>query len=305
MSYFLKVKKISVVYESSDSVVIITGYLTNAAGMAFKNANDEVDTFTIRAPKSSVPPSGILAYLTDLAQSQFSLKYNQQLSGLGSNASDILTLSETDIKKVFIDHTVSGVGITTTENVDSIKSTTEIILSGNLTLSYTGNTTSPSFTKTGDVASGSNVITNMSSTSNILGGMTVAGYGIPSGAVVSTINSVTEIVISQNALASSVGAILTFATDAECNYLSSLSPAIFTTGYENLSVTGPAIPKNTTVLEVISTSRLKLSQPATATTTGGTYVISGSPKYLFDASGWTVDYSALQKVVDIIDFTEL
>ena len=98
---------------------------------------------------------------------------------------------------------------------------------------------------------------------------------------------------------------MTFSTDSESAYVSSLNPAIFTTVYVGLTITGPAIPRDTTILTVESTSRVKLSQNATATTTGGTYVISGSPLYTFDPAGWAVDCSDLSKVTDIIDFTEL
>jgi len=305
MSYILRVKQISVAYESGDSVVIVTCYLTDSAGIAFKNSNGEIDTFTIRAPKSSVPLTGILTYLTDLAQDQIGFKYDQQLSGTGTNGSNILTLSTSDIAKIFIDDTISGVGITTTLNVDSIKSTTELLLSGNLALAYTGNTTSPSFTYTGNVASGSNVITSMSSIAGIVGGMAITGYGIPNGASVSSINSPTSIVITQNALASTTGATLTFSTNPSSSYVTSLNPAIFTIAYEGLTITGPSISRGTTISQAISTSEVLLSQAATGTTTGGTYVISGSPTYSFDTSAWVVDYTSLQKVIDIIDFTEL
>jgi hypothetical protein len=304
--YTLKVKKISVANESGDSVVIVTCYLVDSNGIAFKNSNGEVDTFTIRAPKSSVPLSGILAYLEGLAEDQILFKYTQELNAVGTDSSDILMLSESDIKKVFIDHTVSGVGISTNLNLDSIKSTTEAILSGDLTLEFTGNTTSPSFTRTGNVVISSNVISNVSpNTTGIVGGMSISGYGIPNGAVVIAINSSSQIVISQNALASTTGATLTFSTDSESAYATSLNPAIFTTVYEGLTIEGPSIPRDTTILTVESTSRVKLSQNATATTTSGTYVISGSPLYTFDPAGWTVDYADLSKVTDIIDFTEL
>ena len=303
--YTLKVKKISVNNEAGDTTVIVTCYLLDSNNISFKNSNGEVDTLTIRAPKSSIPLSGYLAYLTGLATAQIAYKYNKDLSATGVHNSNQLTLSEMDLKNLFIDLRVSGVGITSTLDLDSITSVSNIKLSGNVTLQFTGNTTSPTFTKTGDTTISTNVISNMSSTTGILGGMVVTGTGIPNGAVVVSILSSTDIVISQNALASNAGITLTFSTDSNSQYLTSLSPAIFTSKYEGLTITGPSIAKSTTILEVVSTSTVKLSQNATGGTTGGTYLISGTPIYHFDTAGLTVDYTSLQKVVDIIDFSNL
>lgn len=303
--YTLKVKKISVENESGDTTVIVTCYLLDGNNISFKNSNGELDTFTIRAPKSSLPLSGYLTYLTGLATAQIAYKYNKTLSAVGVDGSDTLTLSEADIKSVFIDMKVSGPGISTTLDVESITSVSNIKLSGDLTLEHTGNTTAPTFTHTGDTTISSNTITNMSATTNIVEGMVVSGLGIPSGAVVISILSSTSIVISQNALATNAGITLTFSTNANSQYVTSLNPAIFTTKYEGLTITGTNIARNTTVLETISTSSIKLSQNATGGATGATYVISGTPTYYFDTAGWTVTYSGLQKVVDIIDFSNL
>jgi hypothetical protein len=304
--YYVKVKKISVENESGDQVVVVTCYLVDGNGITFKSTNNEVDTFTIRAPKTSVPPSNILTYLEGLAYTQISYKYSKSLTATGSHGSSVLQLSESDLKNVRIGHLVSGPGISTTLSVTSIKSVSEAILSGTLTLQYTGNTTAPSFTKTGNVVSGSNVISGMSSTTSIVGGMVVSGYGIPSGTTVLAVNSLTEIVVTQNALSSTTGATLTFSTDAESAYVDTISPAILTTAYEGLIIEGTTIPRDTVIEQTVSTSRLKLQGvTATAASTGATYLISGSPSYYFDVSGWTIDYTSLQKVIDVIDFTEL
>lgn len=305
MSYTLKVQKINVVYEAGDSVVEVVCYLSDPNGIAFKNSNNEVDTFIIKAPKTSIPGSGVLAYLTGLASDEIAYKYTKQLAATGAHNSALLRMSESDVKNLFVDLKVSGVGIATSANLVSIKSSTEILLSDNLTLEYTANTTAPSFTITGDVASASNIISNVSSVANVVNGMTISGYGIPNGATVLAINSPTSITMSQNALSTNAGITLTLATDSESQYLTSLNPAIFTTAYEDLLVSGPSLLRDTTILEVETTSRAKLIQNATGATTAGTYVISGSPTYSFDASNLVIDYSALQTVVDIIDFTEL
>jgi hypothetical protein len=132
--YYVKVKKISVENESGDQVVVVTCYLVDGNGITFKSTNNEVDTFTIRAPKTSVPLSSILTYLEGLAYTQISYKYSKSLAATGSHGSSVLQLSEADLKNVRIGHLVSGPGISTTLSVTSIKSVSEAILSGTLTL---------------------------------------------------------------------------------------------------------------------------------------------------------------------------
>lgn len=308
--YFLKVKIINVKNEAGDVVVELTSHLVDSAGVAFTNTTSNgssIDTFIIRAPASSLPGAGYLAYLTALAQDEIAKHYNISLPATGIHGGDTLLMTANDISSnLFIDLEVDGPGLTAAETLVSVISPTEILLSGTLNLEFTGNTASPEITRTGDVTITSSTISGMSSTSGLEGGMIVDGLGIPSGALILAINSGTEIVISQNALATNSGVTLTFTTDPESEYLDSLSPAIFDDRYLDLGITGPDIPADTTIEEVISSSRVRLSQSATGDNTGATYSIEdNSINYDFDTNTLTVDYSDLQRVVDIINFNIL
>ncbi len=63
----------------------------------------------------------------------------------------------------------------------------------------------------GIVLSGSNVISGLADTSQLIGGETVSGAGIPDGSTITAINSATQITISNNATSSAVES-LTFTT---------------------------------------------------------------------------------------------
>jgi hypothetical protein len=308
--YFLKVKTISVTNEAGDSVVELRSHLADSAGVAFTTQTGNgrtLDTFTIRAPASSLPGSGYLAYLTALAQDELAKHYNVALEGTAEHGGDTLLMSEDDISgNLFIGLQADGPGLAAPETLDSIISPTEILLSGTFNMDFTGNSTSPEISRTGNVTLDSPTISGMSSTTGLEGGMIVDGFGIPSGAVILAVNSGTEIVISQNALATTGGASLTFTTNAESAYLDSLSPAIFDDRYMDLGITGPNLPADTIISEVVSSSRVRLSQNATGSNTGATYSIGDNIiSYDFDTSTLTVDYSDLQRVVDIINFSVL
>lgn len=65
-------------------------------------------------------------------------------------------------------------------------------------------------TKTGNTVSATKTITNMSDTSNILEGMLVVGSGIPAGTTVRSVDSPTQITITENATATASGVTFTF-----------------------------------------------------------------------------------------------
>ena len=224
----------------------------------------------------------------------------------GIHGNDTLLLSESDVSGLFIDLLVTGPGLSAAANLDSIVATTEILLSSTVTLEFTGDSTSPDIIYTGTVSSGSQVITGMSSTTDLVGGMTITADGVPTGSVIVAIDSGASTVTSSQQALSSPGAVsITFNDNDESNFLDSLSPAIFDESYVGMPISGPNLQTNTTILEVISSSRVRLSLPATGTGVGGTYTISGPAGYFFDTSGLVVDYTDLQRVVDIINFANL
>lgn len=305
MAYILRVKVIDVINEPNDVAVQLQSHLTDDFGVPFLNTTNRIDEFIIRAPKSSVPGTGIPAYLETLALEQIALKYEFNLAATGENGSNVLALSTTDVQKLFTDLLVDGPGLSAPSNLDSVISTTQIQLADNLTLEYTANTTNREFTETGTVTSGSNSITGMSSTTNIETGMSIEGTGVPVFATVASVVSSSEIVMTQNAVASAGGTTLTFATDPDSLLLTSVSPAILSDRYVDMVVAGPGIPVGTTVASVTSTSELVLSANATSDNTGATYTITGSASYFFDTSGLVIDFTDLTRVDTIIDFSAL
>lgn len=294
------------VNESNDVAVELQSHLTDDVGIPFVDpTTSRLDEFTIRAPKSSVPGTGLLAYLTALAIDEIGNKYDVNLNATGADSSDELELAATDVDKLFTDLLVEGPGLAAPVTLTSITSGTRVLLSSALTLSYTADTTNQEFTVTGTVTSGSDTITGMSDTSNIEQGMSITGTGIPSFATVSSVISASSIVMTQNAVASAGGTTLTFSVDPDSSLLTSVSPAILTDRYIGMVVDGPGIVEGTTVLEINSSSELVLSEPATANNTGATYTITGEASYFFDTAGLTIDFTDLQRVIDIIDFTAL
>jgi len=181
MSYKVKVKKISVVNEAGDRVVIITCYLMDTAKTALQAVDGSI-TFDVRVPKSAPIPNPVPStYLANLAKTQIAQKYNRYLTATTTptHGSYNILFNSTDVAKLFTGLTVTGPGIFST--------------------TYTGNTTL-----------NSNIITSMSNTSGLSAGMIITGTTIPSGTTITLINSLTQITISQNATAAASTTNLTF-----------------------------------------------------------------------------------------------
>lgn len=298
MSYKVKVKKIGIVNEAGDRVVLITCYLVDPFGIALKAVDGSI-TFDVRVPKSApIPDPVLINYLPNLAVAQIAKKYNRYLTATSTpiHGSNKILFKSTDVDKLFTGLTVSGPGIATTANLNSISAPTEIQLSSNLTLQIPTSTTAPFLTKTGDTTIDSNVLTNLSNTTGLIGGMFITGTGIPYGSTILAINSSTSITITQKATSGGTGNTFTFTTVTDSIYLTTTAPYFYSTIYENLTVVGPnTIPKNTTIEEVISTTKVKLTNNATDTASGTT-TISGSFNYYFDTVSLTLDTSELSNI---------
>lgn len=305
MSYVLRVKIIGVANEAGDVAVNMQCHLTDTNGVPFTTTDGTLDEFVVRAPKSSDPGTGRLAYLTGLAEDAIALKYNTYLSATGSDGLDVLTMATTAVDQVFLDLLVDGPGISAPTPLLSVLSTTDVLLTDTLTLEYTGDTISNEIDETGDVTLDDNTITSMSSTADVTAGMFISGPGIPAFATVVSVTSGTEIVISQNAVLTTGSAAVVFTDNPESEYLTAVSPAILQDSYVGMSITGDGIPDGTTIAEVIAPDELRLSTLATSTNTTSTYSITGAASYFFDTSGLTIDYTDLQRVLDIVDFDNL
>lgn len=97
--------------------------------------------------------------------------------------------------------------------VTGIASSTSLSMSVNATASQTGAPLaviplSPGVVLTGNLTSGSNSITSVSSTSGLLAGEVIAATGLPSGSYITNVVSGTQLTVSQNATATSTGASL-------------------------------------------------------------------------------------------------
>lgn len=94
------------------------------------------------------------------------------------------------------------------------------------------------FTSTGDITAGSNVISNIPSTSIIQVGWSLTGAGIPSTATVASVVSATQIIISANATATTTGVSIKFGgTFSRPTQLFDFNP-----GNNTISPVVPAIP---------------------------------------------------------------
>jgi len=307
-SYALRVQNIQIVKEAGDIAVSLLAHLRDSNGVPFLDSTGAIQNFTIRAPKTTFPGSGYLAYLTTLAQTAISAKYGTTITGTGAHGSNVITASASDVAKLFVGLGITGAGLVGSPTVSSILSTTTLQTSVSSVLSFTGNTASPSIVRTGTLTSGSNIVTAFSSTTDVTTGMTIDGVGIPLGTVVNTIISATQIIMSQNAQASGVGVSLTLSPVIAAINLTSVSPANLTSAYEGLTVkstTSGVLATATTLSSVLSTSSAQLSQRALAASTGAVFNLSGTITYSISTSSLSVDYADLQRVVDIVNFNTL
>jgi Flp pilus assembly protein TadG len=161
---------------------------------------------------------------------------------------------------------IAGPGIPSGATVSSISSSTQITISSNATLSYAGNslTLGPTVaistpitatTVTGTWTNGSNSITSIPTTANVVAGMRISSgsSGIPVNAYVTAVNSLTQITISANATASKVAGTLTLTnsggnTTNLSNIVTKISAPVTPT--VGMVIAGNGIPPNTTITSV-------------------------------------------------------
>ena len=309
MAYKVKVKKISVANEAGDRVVIIHCYLMDSSGTPFKSIDGGDIGFDVRVPKSAPVPNPVpTVYLPNLAKAQIAIKYNRYLTvtSTPTHGGNKLLFSSNNVDKLFTGLTVTGAGLATPATLSSITGPTEIQLSANLNLQVTGGTTAPSLTYTGTTVLDSTTISSMSGTTNIASGMVITGTGIPYGTTVLSVVSSSSITITQKATVSGT-ATFTFSTNPESAYLNATTPYFTSTVYEGLMISGTSIPRDTTINEVITTSKISLSNNATGSSSSQVYSISGSPIYYFDTANLTLDTSELTAIsqLPIINFANL
>jgi len=308
MSYKVKVKKTSIVHEAGDRVLVMNCYLADSAGVAVKSIDGGEIGFDVRAPSSSLPDPVTTTYLVDLVKKQIAIKYNRYLmvTTKPTHNTNKLIFNSSDVDKLFIGLTITGPGISTSETLTSITSTTEIQLSGTLALQVTGSTTAPSFTLSGTTTLDSTTV-GVSSTANLVNGMNISGTGIPYGSIITSIVNSVSILINQKATATGTPT-LTFSTVANSIYFDATSSYFNSLLYEGLTISGPStIPRDTTISQVVSATKIQLSNNATGSASGQIATISGYPTYYFDAAYLTLDVTEVEEIytLPIINFENL
>jgi hypothetical protein len=119
----------------------------------------------------------------------------------------------------------------------------------------------------GDVASGSAVVTNISSTANLVVGTKISGTGIPAGTLIQSIDSATQITMSKNGSASNSGVTISIVANGSPNPASGLIIVNFQDNYNKyLFGTSQVLAPNTGGTINISTG--------SSLTLGACYVIT-------------------------------
>lgn len=136
------------------------------------------------------------------------------VTGTLSNGSPVVTAISPDTSGLTVGMVITGTGIPLSTKILTIDSSTQITLDQNATISNNERlTAAASVVLTGDIASGSSVITNISpNTTNLFPGMFVTATGIPTLTKILTVDSSTQVTIDANATATTTGVSLTFET---------------------------------------------------------------------------------------------
>jgi len=136
------------------------------------------------------------------------------VTGTLANGSPVVTAISPDTSGLTVGMVITGTGIPLSTKILTIDSSTQITLDQNATISNNERlTAAASVVLTGDIASGSSVITNISpNTTNLFPGMFVTATGIPTLTKILTVDSSTQVTIDANATATTTGVSLTFET---------------------------------------------------------------------------------------------
>lgn len=302
MSFKLRVENIRLAREPDDTVVTLDAFLADTNGNPVTNATSgQVDIFEVRIPKSTLPGSGYLAWATARATEAIADTYDKTVQGTAQDGSPVLTLDS--LAGLLVGMRVSGPGVTTGSVIQAFTSSVKAQIDNAVVRVFTGDTVSETVVVTGDLSSSSSEITNISPNTNELELlMGITGAGIKAASQITLINDSTTITMNQNAATTATGVALTFSPTSASFSITNVSPASLTEDFEGMEIEGSGIPQDTTIQQVDSSSEMQISNRATASATGVSLTLSGSVPFAFDTSTLTVDYTELQRVVDIIDF---
>jgi len=129
----------------------------------------------------------------------------------------------------------------------------------------------------GTIAKGSAIITQIPTTATWQPGWTITGTGIPASTVILSVDSATQIHLSQNATATG-NIVITLSAQSSGNTTTAskvISGIPSTAGYQlGWGVSGPGIPSGATISSVDSVNQIEISQNATATAANVTLTFS-------------------------------
>lgn len=144
-------------------------------------------------------------------------------------------------------------------------------------------------TTTGDITSGSNVVTNLATTSGIAPGELIIGAGIPDGTKVIDVLSATSVLMSANATATSVGLTLNFNEDLNGGFtIQTIGANTFT--YNLIGTSGSAVTPGQSRLERLALANadskiiLTKAQNASDTRITGPYVWDKAAQYVLSSA---------------------
>lgn len=170
---------------------------------------------------------------------------------------------------------ISGTGIPSNAFIGSITGSTLTLADSsgqpNVTASVSSAVTA-TYTFTGIVTAGSNVITPSGTFSGVVAGQAITGAGIPAGTTIASFNS-TSVTLSNNATTSSTASFkgVTYIGSAVISSVSSVSGLV-----AGQAISGPGIPANATIASV-SSSAGTVTMSAAATQINTTPVTFTSP----------------------------
>jgi len=188
--------------------VAVSGTVDGSAIYAF--------TSTLGGNPQLVFQNGVKMYTYDVTHGIVEVKSLAQIIFTGNltNGSPVITAVSPNTTGLTVGMVVSGTGIPVSTKILTIDSSTQITLDHNATITNNEEiTAAASVVLTGDISTGSSVITNISpNTTGLFAGMFVTATGIPALTKILTVDISTQVTIDGNATATTTGLSLTFET---------------------------------------------------------------------------------------------
>jgi flagellin-like hook-associated protein FlgL len=180
---------------------------------------------------------------------------------------------------------VTGKGVQLGTTITSIDNAGQITLSLPLTQAVTGGSFNfvPRTFLPGDAIAGAlNTITTLPSTVGLSKGAAVSGPGVPSGTTIASIDSLTQITLSQPLAQPVTGGTFAFTPtliqQGNVDAVTGLNIVTGLAGTGNFTVgdkvTGPGVPTGTTIFSKDSASQVTLSNPLTSAVSGGVFTFT-------------------------------